>query len=64
MRTEEELDQITADKNYWLDVGEILGIRLTGWTGRTSAQFLREDGSTVRLDPWWVEKVYELMVES
>lgn len=53
-----ELQEALADQKYWQEeVGNPLGLKLVGWTGRNSAQFRGDNGEYVTIDGWFAKRL-------
>jgi hypothetical protein len=48
LRTSEQR-QLFADQAYWSDLGDALGWRMYGWTGRLTASYITSQNSSVQL---------------
>ena len=40
---DEEVEKLEEQARWWETVGDVLGYRLSGWTGKHSASFVRDD---------------------
>ncbi len=48
--TKAEIEQVKGDRDFWRKIGDPLGWKLYGWTDRSGASFLDENGHTVSVE--------------